>query len=75
MKSNIADKVILTDCDGVLLDWLFGFKEFMAERGYTEQDDTGYAIWKRYGFIIKKQVKVWFVSLTTLLLWHISPRI
>ena len=53
-KSNLADKVILTDCDGVLLDWLFGFKEFMADRGYTEQDDTGYAIWKRYGFINKE---------------------
>ena len=53
-KSNLADKVILTDCDGVLVDWLFGFKEFMKERGYTEQDDTAYAIWKRYGFINKE---------------------
>ena len=53
-KSNLADKVILTDCDGVLVDWLFGFKEFMKERGSTEQDDTGYAIWKRYGFINKE---------------------
>ena len=53
-KSNLADKVILTDCDGVLVDWLFGFKEFMKERGYTEQDDNSYAIWKRYGFINKE---------------------
>ena len=52
--TNLNEKVILTDCDGVLVDWLFGFKEFMAERGYTEQDDTGYAIWKRYGFINKE---------------------
>ena len=53
-SSNIADKVILTDCDGVLVDWLFGFKQFMTERGYTEQDPTGYAVWKRYGFINKQ---------------------
>jgi len=53
MTSDLADKVILTDCDGVLVDWLFGFKEFMKDRGYTEQDPTGYAIWKRYGMINK----------------------
>ena len=52
--TNLNEKVILTDCDGVLVDWLYGFKEFMAERGYTEQDPTGYAIWKRYGFINKE---------------------
>ena len=52
--TNLNEKVILTDCDGVLVDWLFGFKEFMAERGYTEQDPTGYAVWKRYGFINKQ---------------------
>lgn len=52
--TSLNEKVILTDCDGVLVDWLYGFKEFMAERGYTEQDPTGYAIWKRYGFINKE---------------------
>ena len=52
--SSLNEKVILTDCDGVLVDWLYGFKEFMAERGFTEQDPTGYAIWKRYGFINKE---------------------
>lgn len=52
--TSLNEKVILTDCDGVLVDWLYGFKEFMAERGFTEQDPTGYAIWKRYGFINKQ---------------------
>ena len=46
--------LIIFDCDGVLVDWLFGFKQFMTERGYTEQDPTGYAVWKRYGFINKQ---------------------
>jgi len=50
---KLNEKVILTDCDGVLVDWLFGFKEFMANKGYTEQDPTGYAVWKRYGLLNK----------------------
>jgi FMN phosphatase YigB (HAD superfamily) len=51
--TQLNEKVILTDCDGVLVDWLFGFKEFMANKGYTEQDPTGYAVWKRYGLLNK----------------------
>lgn len=53
--TNLNEKVILTDCDGVLVDWLFGFKEFMAERGYAEQNPTGYSVWKRYGFVNKEK--------------------
>lgn len=51
--TKLNEKVILTDCDGVLVDWLFGFKEFMANKGYTEQVPTGYAVWKRYGLLNK----------------------
>jgi len=51
--TQLNEKVILTDCDGVLVDWLFGFKEFMANKGYTEQDPIGYAVWKRYGLLNK----------------------
>ncbi len=51
--TKLNEKVILTDCDGVLVDWLFGFKEFMTNKGYTEQDPTGYAVWKRYGLLNK----------------------
>ena len=53
MMTKLNEKVILTDCDGVLVDWLYGFKEFMADRGYTEQDPTGYNIHTRYGFVSK----------------------
>lgn len=56
-NSNISDKVILTDCDGVLVDWLYGFKEFMANKGYTEQNTTGYDIHTRYGFVSKDKSK------------------
>lgn len=36
MKKVYADprKVILTDCDGVLLDWEYSFKVWMMHRGY-----------------------------------------
>ena len=53
----MKDKVILTDCDGVLLDWLFSFKQYMEKKGYTEVDPTGYNIHKRYGFVSKSKSK------------------
>ena len=33
------NKLILTDCDGVLLDWSYRFFQFMDEKGYTLSDD------------------------------------
>ena len=43
-------KVILTDCDGVLLDWGHSFSAWMKERGYktTENYHTKYNIGQRY---------------------------
>jgi len=38
-------KLILTDCDGVLLDWSYRFFEFMEQKEYTLSDDYAY----RYG--------------------------
>jgi hypothetical protein len=36
------NKLILTDCDGVLLDWSFKFNQFMKNKGYTLTDDYPY---------------------------------
>lgn len=36
------NKVILTDCDGVLLDWETQFKDWMQQQGYTLVDPTAY---------------------------------
>ena len=33
MKLN--DKLVLVDCDGVLVDWLYSFDSWMKEHGYT----------------------------------------
>lgn len=44
------EKVILTDVDGVLLDWNSLFKRWMEERGFAESKDyTGYSLAIRYG--------------------------
>jgi hypothetical protein len=32
------DKVILTDCDGVLLDWEYSFSSWMDSKGYEPVD-------------------------------------
>jgi len=43
-------KHILTDADGVLVDWLTGFGEYMAARGFVRKPNTDheYVIGKRY---------------------------
>ena len=47
----MRDKVIITDADGVLLDWFHSFKGWMTERGYEVQSPEEYSIDKAYGLI------------------------
>lgn len=42
-------KLILTDCDGVLLDWGQTFREWVAKHGYQEICTDEYSLTKRYG--------------------------
>lgn len=50
MKNNL-DKVILTDCDGVLMNWEYAFNVWMINHGYQMVDDgvTYYDMGDRYG--------------------------
>jgi len=45
------EKIILTDCDGVLLNWNKAFEHFMLERGFPRMLGTAeeYRLSKRYG--------------------------
>lgn len=45
----IHDKIILTDCDGVLLDWEKAFDNWMADNGYIIKQKAVYDISKKYG--------------------------
>ena len=45
----MKDKVILVDCDGVLLDWVYAFNQWMSRHGYTLQQEDVYCIGQRYG--------------------------
>jgi len=47
----MKEKVILTDCDGVLLDWAYAFDQWMARHGYEVNQDfnSNYAMARRYG--------------------------
>ena len=42
------EKVILVDCDGVILDWVYAFGQWMTRHGFKEVDDSVYEIHKRY---------------------------
>ena len=48
---GIAEKVILTDVDGVLLDWVYSFTQWMERHHYemVEGGESVYDVQKRYG--------------------------
>ncbi len=45
----MKQKIILTDADGVLLDWEYAFDVWMQQHGFTKLDSLKYNIGKRYG--------------------------
>lgn len=47
-------KIILTDCDGVMLDWEGAFTEWMTSKGYVKKVEAIYDISTAYG--IEKSV-------------------
>ena len=46
---NMNEKVILVDCDGVLLDWMHTFNEWMQAHGYTLKVHDQYDLNIAYG--------------------------
>jgi len=46
------NKLILTDADGVLLDWEYAFNIWMTEKGYTLVEPLSYNISKRYNITV-----------------------
>lgn len=49
MIGNINEKVILVDCDGVLLDWLYAFDSWMLRHHYKIENPSLYKVAERYG--------------------------
>lgn len=54
----IKEKVILVDCDGVLLDWEYSFNQWMTRHGYTRVCSDTYDIADRYGIPRKESKKL-----------------
>jgi hypothetical protein len=53
---KLSEKLILTDCDGVLCDWQYGFFRWMREKGYEPVLSNEYDIGKTFD-IPKDQAK------------------
>lgn len=53
------NKLILTDCDGVMLDWEWAFSVWMREKGYTmlETAKNSYYLHEHYAELEKKDSK------------------
>jgi len=49
MKYNHAEKLILTDCDGVLMNWEYAFITWMQRKGFELINNTCYDVGKRFG--------------------------
>ena len=45
----MRDKVILVDCDGVLLDWMYAFQQWMKRHGYIMKNPDVYDVGVMYG--------------------------
>ena len=45
----MQDKVILVDCDGVLLDWMYAFQQWMKRHGYIMKSPDVYDVGIMYG--------------------------
>ena len=45
----MKDKVIMVDCDGVLLDWEYAFDQWMKRHGYIGDSDGDYKMGTKYG--------------------------
>lgn len=45
----MKNKVILTDCDGVLFDWEYAFSRWMDKHGYTVKETGNYEMDVKYG--------------------------
>lgn len=54
---NNLDKVILTDCDGVLLNWEYAFTTWMERHGYVvdPKNPDAYDVGERYGLLNRKK--------------------
>ena len=46
---KLSDKLILVDCDGVLVDWVYSFDQWMTRHGYEKLHSDEYALDKCYG--------------------------
>ena len=59
------EKIILTDCDGVLLNWEYAFTTWMERHGYVvdPKNPESYDVGDRYGLLkAKKQELVKFFN-------------
>lgn len=54
----MTNKIILTDCDGVLMDWERSFHAWMIKRGYKMEPEglNHYCLNKRYGISNQEQL-------------------
>ncbi len=50
MNIDNLNKLILTDCDGVLMNWEFAFNSWMKHKGYVRSSDNpdAYDMGERY---------------------------
>ena len=51
---HMKNKIILTDADGVLLDWEYAFDVWMGQHGFNKVEPLKYNIGTRYGIDIEQ---------------------
>lgn len=66
-------KIILVDCDGVLLDWEWSFDNWMRKHGYHKQVSGLYSIAQTYGLQEDEGYKLMRMFNDTVYAYKLSP--
>lgn len=67
------DRVIVTDVDGVLLNWVDSFEEFAAERGFEKYGDEHYSLTGCYEMSRREERMYTKWHNESVRLYHLSP--
>ena len=73
MIPNLKDKVILTDCDGVLLDWTYGFYQYMAQKGLAVKTQDTYSMAGQFGISQEEADRHVNIFNNSMYIAHLTP--
>lgn len=70
---NLKDNVIVTDADGVLVNWVYSFDQWMKRHGYNKLRDNLYELTDTYGITHEESRRLTRMFNETYNIGHMPP--